>query len=114
MSNERADALPSSTDTLIIGAGIVGCSTVHYLTQFGRGDVTVVDQGDIPKTGGSTVHAPSGLMQTSPSKTMSVLAQETRDLYTEIGGYEENGAIEVATTDDRWTFLKHRMDQARS
>jgi glycine/D-amino acid oxidase-like deaminating enzyme len=114
MAENGANTLPSHTETLIVGAGIVGCATAYHLTDMGRSDVTVVDQGSIPKTGGSTVHAPSGLMQTSPSKTMSELAQETRDLYSEVGGWEENGAIEIATTDERWDYLHHRMDQAQA
>ncbi|MDG5778643.1 FAD-dependent oxidoreductase [Haloarculaceae archaeon H-GB2-1] len=106
--------LPNRTDTLIIGAGIVGCSAARFLTEFGREDVTVVDQGTIPKTGGSTVHAPSGLMQTTMGRTMSKLAQETREIYSETGGYLENGNIEIATTEKRLNFLDHRMDQAKA
>jgi heterotetrameric sarcosine oxidase gamma subunit len=106
--------LPPETDTLVIGAGIVGCSAAYHLTQHVHGDITVVDQGAIPQTGGSTTHAPAGLLQTTPVKMMSELAQETREIYTDCGAYEENGGIEIATTEERWTYLQHRMDQARA
>jgi glycine cleavage system aminomethyltransferase T/glycine/D-amino acid oxidase-like deaminating enzyme len=109
-----ARRLPDHVGTLVIGAGIVGCSTAYHLAKRGDDDVAVVDKGPIPKTGGSTVHAPAGLTQTSPNQALSNLAQKTRELYDSVGGWEENGAIEIATTDECWDSLKRRMDQART
>ena len=59
-------APPSQTDTVIIGAGAVGCSVAYHLTELGAENVTVVDQGPLPVTGGSSVHAP-GIMFSAPS-----------------------------------------------
>ncbi|WP_327053957.1 GcvT family protein [Halomicrococcus gelatinilyticus] len=107
-----ANKPPDRTGTVIIGAGIVGCSTAYHLAQRGRGDVTVLDAGPIPKTGGSSVHAPGGLFQTTPSKLMANWAQYTRELYTDLGAFDAVGGIEIATTDERMEFLDRRMDQA--
>ena len=43
---------------VIIGAGIVGANLADELTARGWDQVTVVDQGPLPLTGGSTSHAP--------------------------------------------------------
>ena len=40
--------------TVIVGAGIVGCSAAYHLTQLGRRDIVVVDRGPLYQTGGST------------------------------------------------------------
>src|SRR3712207_8857915 len=51
-----------------------------YTTLFRSGwdRVTVVDQGPLPLTGGSTSHAPGLVFQTNASKTMTALASYTR------------------------------------
>ena len=71
--------LPCNSDTpeprdqvLVIGAGIVGCSTAFHLAQLGVTDVLVVEQGPLFATGGSRSHA-----QTNPSQTMTELASYT-------------------------------------
>jgi glycine/D-amino acid oxidase-like deaminating enzyme len=59
---------------VIIGAGIVGANLADELTARGRDRVTVVDQGPLPLTGGSTSHAPGLVFQTNASKTMTEFA----------------------------------------
>jgi len=60
---------------VIIGAGIVGCSTAFHLANLGWKDIVVIEQGPIFETGGSTSHAPGLVFQTNPAKTMCKLAQ---------------------------------------
>ena len=49
---------------VIVGAGIVGCALADELTARGRTDVTVLEQGPLFATGGSTSHAPGLVFQT--------------------------------------------------
>ena len=42
---ERSDELPRSSEVVIIGAGMVGLATAHYLAQAGLKDVCIVDRG---------------------------------------------------------------------
>ncbi len=99
---------------VIIGAGIVGCSTAYHLALLGWSDIIVIEQGPIFETGGSTSHAPGLVFQTSPSKTMSLLSQETVKLYSslELNGdacFYPVGSMEVATTTERLEELKRRI-----
>ncbi|GAB2919058.1 FAD-dependent oxidoreductase [Rhodococcus aerolatus] len=104
---------------VIVGAGIVGCSLADELTARGWTDVTVLDRGPLPLTGGSSSHAPGLVFQTNPSRTMAHLARYTatklgalgvdgRPCFTPVGG------LEVATTPERWADLhrKHGWAQA--
>ena len=66
---------------VIVGAGIVGCSTAYELTRLGWTDIVVIDQGPLFETGGSTSHAPGLVFQINGSRTVSKLAQDTVRLY---------------------------------
>ena len=51
-------SLPTHARTVIIGAGIAGCSVAFHLTKLGWRDIVVVDQGPLFETGGSTSPRP--------------------------------------------------------
>ncbi|RRO18338.1 FAD-dependent oxidoreductase [Saccharopolyspora rhizosphaerae] len=107
----------SSVHMLLVGAGIVGCSTAYHLARQGITDVLVVDQGPLPATGGSSSHAPGLVFQTNASETLSRLAADTVRLYSslEVDGkpcFHPVGGIEVATTPERWDELKRKLGLA--
>ena len=64
-------------DVLVIGAGVVGCALADELTRRGWTDLTVLDQGPLPVTGGSTSHAPGLLFQIDASRTLTRMARYT-------------------------------------
>ena len=97
---------------VIIGAGIVGCALADELTLRGRTDVTVLEQGPLFRTGGSSSHAPGLVFQTNPSRTMARLARYTVEKLTELGCFEAVGSLEVATTGERLRELDRRYGYA--
>ncbi|GAA3340860.1 FAD-dependent oxidoreductase [Amorphoplanes nipponensis] len=97
---------------VIIGAGIVGCSLADELTLRGRTDVTVLEQGPLFRTGGSSSHAPGLVFRTNPSRTMARLAGYTVDKLTELGCFDAVGSLEVATTPERLRELHRRHGYA--
>ncbi len=105
--------MASTPRVVIIGAGIVGCSLADELTERGWTDVTVLDQGPLFSTGGSSSHAPGLVFQTNASKTMTELAQYTVRKFSDLsldGAWCFNpvGGLEVATTPERWAELHRR------
>jgi len=105
---------PDETHTVIVGAGIVGCSAAYHLTELTDEPVTVIDKGPIPETGGSTLHAPGGLRQSNANKTMASLAKYGRDLYTDLGRFNASGSLEVARSQRQWEFIKRKHDHSMS
>ncbi|MEB3209791.1 MAG: FAD-dependent oxidoreductase, partial [Leptolyngbyaceae bacterium] len=111
--------MKSTASLVVIGAGIVGCSTTYHLAQKGWKDIVVIDQGPLFSTGGSTSHAPGLVYQTNSSKTLSLLARYTVELYNQLEldgdpAFYQVGSIEVATTDARLQELHRKLGWANS
>ncbi|MFH0173405.1 FAD-dependent oxidoreductase [Streptomyces cacaoi] len=98
---------------VIIGAGVVGAALADEISARGWTEVTVVDQGPLPATGGSTSHAPGLVFQTNSSKTMTELARYTVEKFCslDVDGkpcFLQVGGLEVATTPERLVELHRR------
>ncbi|MFF5480359.1 FAD-dependent oxidoreductase [Streptomyces sp. NPDC012935] len=98
---------------VIIGAGVVGAALADEISARGWTEVTVVDQGPLPATGGSSSHAPGLVFQTNSSKTMTELARYTVEKFCslDVDGkpcFLQVGGLEVATTPERLTELRRR------
>ncbi|BCJ49789.1 sarcosine dehydrogenase [Actinoplanes sp. NBRC 14428] len=99
---------------VVIGAGIVGCALADELTERGWHDVTVLEQGPLFATGGSTSHAPGLVFRTNVSRTMAHLARYTVDKYTRMGCFDAVGGLELATGPERLRELHRRHGLATS
>ncbi|GAA3817109.1 GcvT family protein [Amycolatopsis tucumanensis] len=104
---------------VIIGAGIVGANLADELTERGWTRITVLDQGPLPLTGGSTSHAPGLVYQTNPSKTMTEFATYTVNKLKslDVDGawcFNQVGGLEVATTPERLADLHRKQGWATS
>ncbi|WP_067964236.1 GcvT family protein [Nocardiopsis trehalosi] len=113
------DPTPSGPRVVVIGAGIVGCALADELTRRGLARVTVLDQGPLFATGGSSSHAPGLVFQTSPSATMTAFAAATVRKYRglTLDGrpcFRPVGGLEVATTPERAADLRRRHGWALS
>ncbi|MDX2602399.1 FAD-dependent oxidoreductase [Streptomyces caniscabiei] len=98
---------------VIIGAGVVGAALADEISARGWTEVTVVDQGPLPATGGSTSHAPGLVFQTNSSRTMTELARYTVEKFCslDVDGkpcFLQVGGLEIATTPERLTELRRR------
>jgi glycine/D-amino acid oxidase-like deaminating enzyme len=100
--------------TVIIGAGVVGAALADELSARGWDNITVVDQGPLPVTGGSSSHAPGLAFQANPAKVMTQLARYTIEKMGRLdsGGQPcllQVGGLEIATTPERLTELHRRL-----
>lgn len=99
--------LPKQARVVIVGGGVIGCSTAYHLAHMGWKDVVLLERDQL--TSGTTWHA-AGLMVTfgSTSETSTELRKYTRDLYSRLEaetgfatGFKPVGFIEVASNADR-------------
>ncbi|MFC2028599.1 FAD-dependent oxidoreductase [Chloroflexota bacterium] len=104
--------LPKEARVVIIGGGIIGCSTAYHLSKFGWKDIVLIERAQL--TAGTTWHA-AGLIEaggffdaTSVEMTKYTL-NLYRDLEKETGlstGYRNVGMITLASTTDRLEELR--------
>lgn len=104
---------------VIIGAGVVGCSTAYYLNKMGQRNITVIEQGPLVETGGSTSHAPGLVFQLGFSKVLTTLANQTVEAFKELSNegqpsFYSVGSLEVANTEERLEDLKRKAGVGKS
>jgi sarcosine dehydrogenase len=110
---------PSHAQIVVIGGGIIGCSTAYHLARNHKADVVVLEQGRI--TSGSTWHAAGLVGQLRSSASITQVLKYSVDLYknlqSETGletGWKMTGCLRLATTQDRWTEYKRLATTAKS
>ncbi len=110
--------LPSSAQTLIIGGGIIGCSTAYHLAQMGE-EVLLLEKAAL--TSGSTWHAAGLVGQLRSNANITQLLGYSIDLYNKLEeetglatGWKMNGGLRLACNQERWTEVKRQATTAHS
>jgi 4-methylaminobutanoate oxidase (formaldehyde-forming) len=112
-------SLPPSARIVVIGGGIIGCSTAYHLAKDHKAEVLLLEQGKL--TSGSTWHAAGLVGQLRSSASITQLLKRSVELYknleAETGlatGWKMTGCLRLATSDDRWTEFRRLATTARS
>jgi 4-methylaminobutanoate oxidase (formaldehyde-forming) len=111
--------LPDSTEVLVIGGGIVGCSIAYHLTKLGIKDVVLLEQNQL--TAGTTWHAAGLVGQLRATANLTHLARYTTELFAgledETGqatGYRRTGSLSLALNTERLEELNRQASTARA
>ena len=111
--------LPKYAQTVIVGGGIVGCSTAYHLAKMGRADVLLLEQGKL--TSGTTWHAAGLVGQLRPNRNMTQMSKYGIELYAaleaETGlatGWKQCGSVNVARTLERMQVFRKQAAMAKS
>lgn len=105
-NSKKYSTFPSSTDVVVVGAGIMGSSIASNLTEKGKG-VVILDQGEL---GGGTTQFATGLV--APGKPNEATARMIKhsietfktmvdDSGQNLVGFEQCGSITLSLTSTR-------------
>ena len=112
-------SLPTNASAIVIGGGIIGCSTAYHLAKLGWEDVVVLERKKI--TSGTTWHA-AGLVTTlRDTESQTRLAQYSLKLYEDLEietgqatGFIKCGSIQLAMTEDKAEEMRRGCALART
>ena len=111
-------SLPSSTKVVVIGGGVAGASCAYHLAKFGWRDTVLLERDQL--TSGTTWHAAGLMGQLGATSVITKLRKYSLDLYKELEkttglstGLKQNGAITVATTNERMQELLRQATTAQ-
>jgi dimethylglycine dehydrogenase len=102
----------------VIGGGVVGCSVLYHLARAGWTDAVLLERSEL--TSGSTWHAAGGCHTINADPNVAKLQQYTIELYREIEelsgqatGFHMTGGVMLASTPERFDWLKNVVSKGR-
>ncbi|MEM9145435.1 MAG: FAD-dependent oxidoreductase [Pseudomonadota bacterium] len=111
--------LPEKTQIVVVGGGIVGCSTAYHLARDHKAEVLLLEQGQL--TSGSTWHAAGLVGQLRASASITQVLKRSVELYATLDaetgletGWKMSGCLRLACNADRWVEYRRLATTARS
>ena len=112
-------ALPKTAKAVVIGGGIIGCSTAYHLAKLGWTDTILLERKKL--TSGTTFHAAGLVGQLRSNANITQLLGYSVDLYNRIEqetglgtGWKMNGGLRLACNEERWVEVKRQATTAHS
>lgn len=105
--------LPSHASVVVIGGGIMGCSTLYHLAKMGVSDAILLERNAL--TSGTTWHSAAQVRALRHSQNLTRMIQYSVDLYAQLEeetdqnvGWIQKGSLSIATTPDRLIHVKRQ------
>ncbi|MEE8453975.1 MAG: FAD-dependent oxidoreductase, partial [Limibaculum sp.] len=105
--------LPTHASVVVIGGGVMGCSTLYHLAREGVADAVLVERNQL--TSGTTWHSAGQVRALRSSRNLTNLVKYSASLYAtleqETGqstGWINKGSITIATRPDRVTHVRRQ------
>jgi 4-methylaminobutanoate oxidase (formaldehyde-forming) len=113
------NAFPTHARVVIVGGGIMGCSTAYHLAKLGWKDIVLLEQGRL--SGGTTWHAAGLVGQLRNYQNLTRLIRYSTELYAKLEaetglatGWKQCGSLTVARTEERMVLLRRSAAMANA
>ena len=117
-SQQGEPDMQDSARVVVVGGGVVGCSVLYHLAKGGWTDCLLLERSEL--TSGSTWHAAGGCHTINGDPNVAKLQKYTIELYREIEelsgqatGFHMTGGVLLASTPERFDWLKTTAAAAR-
>ena len=118
MANTENNILPSHASVVVIGGGVMGCSTLYHLAKSGVTDTILLERNQV--TSGTTWHSAAQVRALRSSHNLTDLIRYSIKLYgsleSETGqqvGWINKGSLSIATNSDRMVHVRRQEALAR-
>lgn len=112
-------ALPAHASAVVIGGGIMGCSTLYHLAKAGVTDAILLERNRL--TSGTTWHSAAQVRALRSSRNLTRMIQYSVELYSQLEaetgqsvGWIQKGSLSIATCPDRLTHIRRQESLAHA
>ena len=106
-------SLPRHASVVVIGGGIMGCSTLYHLAKMGVSDALLLERNKL--TSGTTWHSAAQVRALRSSRNLTRMIQYSVDLYASLEketgqsvGWIQKGSLSIATCPGRLDHIKRQ------
>ncbi len=114
-----SESLPAHAPVVVIGGGIMGCSTLYHLAKMGVSDAILLERNRL--TSGTTWHSAAQVRALRHSRNLTRMIQYSVELYARLEaetgqsvGWIQKGSLSIATTPDRLTHIRRQAALANA
>ena len=105
--------LPSHASVVVIGGGVMGCSTLYHLAEAGVSDAILLERNRL--TSGTTWHSAAQVRALRSTRNLTDLIRYSVSLYSKLEeetgqatGWINKGSLSIATTEDRLVHIRRQ------
>ena len=111
--------LPAHASVVVVGGGVMGCSTLYHLAEMGVTDALLLERNKL--TSGTTWHSAAQVRALRHSRNLTRMIQYSVDLYSRLEketgqavGWIQKGSLSIAATPDRLTHIRRQEALAQA
>tara|TARA_B100001057_G_scaffold120782_1_gene119492 strand:- start:145 stop:2565 length:2421 start_codon:yes stop_codon:yes gene_type:complete len=115
---EKQKQFPAHASVVVIGGGVMGCSTLYHLAKSGVADVILLERNKL--TSGTTWHSAAQVRALRSTRNLTDLVRYSIDLYARLEeetgqqvGWINKGSLSIATNASRMTHVLRQAALAR-
>ena len=114
-----SESLPAHAPVVVIGGGIMGCSTLYHLAKMGVSDAILLERNRL--TSGTTWHSAAQVRALRHSRNLTRMIQYSVKLYAQLEaetgqnvGWIQKGSLSIATTPNRLVHIRRQAALANA